>query len=835
MNARLTRTRAAGQSIPLIALLIVVLIGAVGLAVDVGNDYAQQRNTVRGTNAAALAGMNAMIQGVSDQAVGQVIQQSLKSNKIDGIYGQADDVAGSNQRIIQAHYLDSKGNYIGSCNIGSCVQVPTGATYIEVKVNGTVDTYFARVLQRPTLPVKAQAFAGRCPAVQGVYPIAIQSSTIANNKFKMPDDPNQQVKPYWDPAYQIPNYPTTLTKRRIYLKDNADAPGNFSYLRWQAAQKAGDATNLAAMIKIPGTLANGFEEVTPWPDPNSQPPIVNGKVVYPIKPGELNADDWLYGNSGFSGSKAVDDALQEHVRNDIMILPIVDPAIGQGVNTKFQVAGLGAFYLDGFGGNGANAWFDLVYVGSANSIACLSTPAVAAAKLGITAPVFLKPRWSRSQSSAPIAFEVIMDVSGSMSWNFAGQGNKGGSGAILQCEAVGNLAAENCNGGNDYWKTKEQRRIYVLKQALIQSGGFIDAMKNGDKMRIISFSTTKIDGGTTWYGVDEAAALKQSVLDAGKYNGDSYRTSGSTPGPQALQKATQILSSSPPPAPANGLSYRHVVIYLTDGVANVFLNGDWNYAKDVCPEFGGDERALNTARCQYDQDNYAANPKGERPISAMITQAGKLKKAYDDMQLFVVALANVNPLGLDEVASNPKMLYLATTPDLVKIILDQIRDKVEAPCTETGNPDYINFIDSGHTGTVTAPPPQPLGVHGYLKLYDQNYTPVNVPWTGTGADPRGSNQNYIPISQDGLGGKLGVEIPATSGLAPGIYHMQAYVYYKAAAPEGDGFSRKYDHIIVNGQVVQDKTFTLTPQDLLGASKLLDPVRLDLDPDAVLCK
>lgn len=106
MNARLTRTRAAGQSIPLIALLIVVLIGAVGLAVDVGNDYAQQRNTVRGTNAAALAGMNAMIQGVSDQAVGQVIQQSLKSNKIDGIYGQADDVAGSNQRIIQAHYLN---------------------------------------------------------------------------------------------------------------------------------------------------------------------------------------------------------------------------------------------------------------------------------------------------------------------------------------------------------------------------------------------------------------------------------------------------------------------------------------------------------------------------------------------------------------------------------------------------------------------------------------------------------------------------------------------------------------------------------------------------------
>jgi len=68
------RSSAPGQSIPLIALLIVVLIAMVGLSVDVGNTYAQQRNTVRATNAAALAGMTELIRSNSDQKAGQIIQ-----------------------------------------------------------------------------------------------------------------------------------------------------------------------------------------------------------------------------------------------------------------------------------------------------------------------------------------------------------------------------------------------------------------------------------------------------------------------------------------------------------------------------------------------------------------------------------------------------------------------------------------------------------------------------------------------------------------------------------------------------------------------------------------
>src|SRR5262245_62122168 len=83
MNARLVRSKASGQTLPLIALVIVVVIAMVGLAVDVGNTYAQQRNTVRSSNAAALSGMSTLIKNGSDTNVYNAIKFSLKSNGIE--------------------------------------------------------------------------------------------------------------------------------------------------------------------------------------------------------------------------------------------------------------------------------------------------------------------------------------------------------------------------------------------------------------------------------------------------------------------------------------------------------------------------------------------------------------------------------------------------------------------------------------------------------------------------------------------------------------------------------------------------------------------------------
>jgi hypothetical protein len=839
MSARLKRGRVDGQSIPLLALLIVVLIGAVGLAVDVGNDYAQQRNTVRATNAAALAGMNTLIRGGDDQAISNVIRQSLKSNNIDGVYDVGSGTVSSDQRIVRAYYLDAKGNYISSCIIGSCGSVPSTTTYIQVKVEGTVDTYFARVLQRPTLPVHAQAFAGRCAPVQGVYPIAVQSSTFDKNGFAPPTDPTKRILPYYNPAYQDPSNPTPLTMRRIYVNDDANSPGNFSWLKWKGAKNAGDTGELYNMVKYPGNLAEKFDEVTPWPATGQQAP-----TGYPVKPNEINTGDWVHVNTGVSitgGANGIGAALDEHVTlHDVMILPIVSPAVGQGIDGAFQVTGLGAFYMVGRGGNGADAWFDLVYIGEANSISCLSTPAVASNSLGVFGPVLFAPRWNLNQGPQPIAYEMIMDVSGSMSWNFGGQGSKNGSGATLQCEDVGNIPAVTCAGGDDFWKNEKERRIYVLKHALTDPGGFISSMKQGDQMRILAFSTDGISKGNKWYGKQDASALTTAVMNAGtvaKYGNDPYRTSGGTPGPQGIQAAAQVLANNRPPATTNGLEYRHVVIYMTDGVANVFLDGVWNFATDVCSEFNhqGDTRALNTPRCQYDQDGYPDSGHGRRPISAMIDQANRMKQNYDDMQLFVIALAQVNPFGLDQVASSPKMLYLAGQDGLVKSVLGDIINDINRPCTPSGGAAWADQIDAAHTANFTTGPNLPMGVYGYVYLKDDRGAPVNVPWVGGGADPR-PQQNMIPITQSTAngGGKLAFEIPPTVGLSAGVYHMTAYVNYKAAQPDGDGISRQYDQLKKNGESVAEVTFTLTPSDLLGSTLVLNPLRLDLNDSILLC-
>lgn len=843
MSARFLRTTQRGQSIPLIALLIVVLVGAVGLAVDVGNTYAQQRNTVRATNAAALSGMNALIQGGGDRDIGQVIQQSLRSNKIDGVYDDNGvDVRQTDQRLIQAYYLDSKGNYLATCTIGSCGSVPSGVTYIQVKVNGDVNTYFARVLDRPTLPVKAQAFAGRCSPIEGVYPIGVQSSNLDQNGFLPPQNPADL--PFYK-IYKDSNYPNGLTQRRIYLKDEANSPGNFSFLRWKAASNAGSGPEMISMMAGAGNLAEKFDEglvdnqgnVT-WPDPNSQAPTVAGKVVYPVKPHEINAGDWVYANSGLNiaGFKA---NVQEHIdRKDVMILPIVKPAVGTGTKATFQIAGLGSFYIVGQGGNGANSYFDMVYIGTANSIACLSTPAVTSSTLGINGAVFLKPRWGEPQAGQPIAYEIIMDVSGSMSWNFDGQGNENGSGKLLQCEQFGNIPAVGCNGSNDYWKNQNERRIFVLKDAMTRTGGFIDSLRTGDVMRIITFTTdsnnkVSVNTGPDWSS--NKSALKSTVMSAGTYKGNQYLTYGGTPGPSALNKAAAILQSSPPPAPANGQAYKHAVVYLTDGVANIFLDGTTNYAKDICPEYNGGAAALSTPRCQYDPPpDYRPNSQhGMRPITAMIAEAGKMKNSSDSLQLFVVALGQVNALGLDEVASDPKLVFPARSPDLVSRVLAEIKAKAEGPCIENTNPDWVSHIDQGHIPTL----PNltlPSGVYGYVYLYDANFTPVSLPWTGQGADPRGAATNAIPITQDGVGEQLSYSLPTQNGLIPGSYYYNGYVGYKAAAPDGDGVSRIYDQIKPGLTTQQYASFTLTPSQVLGASVVLDPLRLLLAGDKVVC-
>jgi hypothetical protein len=863
MNPRLFRAKSHGQSIPIIALIIVVLFAMVGLSVDVGNTYAENRSAVRGTNAAALAGMDKVIKGGDDSGVAAVIKASFKSN---GITAQLNPTIalGPGQRRILAYYLDSNGNPLGrACTIGNCGGVPSNVTYIQIKTEGTVDTYFARVVGQLTLPVKAQAFAGQCSPVKGVYPIAVNAADLDDNGFKPTSEADAMYGTYYDPNYQ-----TGLTGRRIWAKSNFGDPGSFSFMQWSSANNAGSAQSLADMMAGDGNLDLGFDEVvldppikdttghqnvTGWPDPNSKE-----AAGYPLLPHQLSDGDWIYGNPGWSAANAVDAALDFHITNHTVLnLPIVDRTIGGGSNTYMHFVRMGAFILRDYSHQGGgNAYFDLVYVGAASKTACLNTNVNQGLKgLGISGQVYVNPRWTEAQAPhQPIAYNIVLDVSGSMSWDFNGYGTYDGSNGScntcsvsnsikgdVQCESPTNpdpshlnKYTDRCLGGeNSAWKNQNERRIWVAKNAIYR---FIDSMDSNDMMRVIGFSGAQpgnASASPAWVvASDQAAkdALKATVRCMGVYPAGAacgvndpatYKTSGATPGPQALDKASKMFKASNgyvTKAP-NGADYKPAVIYLTDGVANYFLDGTLNTARDICSNISAAQAISTADPCQI---GTTAGGK-ERPITSMITVANTMKANVNDLSIYVIGLAQVPQTGLPRVANDPTMFFPATTPGYVDSILGVIRGQLTGDtCTPSGGYSWLQKIDAAHT--PASPPAPGNGVFGYAYIYDVN-----------GGIPKYT----LPIQHDPTTGNLSFVIlppdpsnAASTGITPGNYEMEAYVDYKG----DDGVTRQYDFFIdPNNLSERHRTqFSVTSASTIGASVPLPPIFMDLQSTVSVC-
>ena len=801
MNARLIRTRARGQSIPLIALMIVVLFGMVGLAVDVGNTYAEQRSTIRASNAAALVGMNTLISGGNDSTIYSAIVKSLESNGIRVAAPGAQPQPG--ERVLEANYLDASGNPLASCpTVGSCGTLkPTGAAYLRVNVGGRVDTFFARLVGQDTLPVNANAFSSRGPCATGVYPIVVRDSYLNENGFVQPDSR------YSDNIYK------NKTMKRVFLKDNATPNGGFSYVRWKADPRYGNSPELRNMLAGDGNLDEGFQEA-PWP--NSSEVSLPKPDVYPYKPGQLQPGDWVYGNSGLSNGGSSDE-LNWHIKNrTVLTLPIFDADNGRdGINGNYHISRLGAFLILGYGfqtqrdANGMKGWyFDMVYIGNASDCAVLVTNAPPTTNLGITGQVAFRPRAREiPQSRPPVAFTIVMDVSGSMSWTFDGKGWR--NGRAIQCTGTTN----NCSG-NDAWPVVSERRIYIAKQAL---KGFIDQMGPNDIMRIVSYSgdisspdpnrairdltdTYPTNGGINNSGwTSDKNALKSAVDKAGAVNNDPYRTSGLTPSAVGLAAGHQALDSAPPTSPATGEAYRKVVIFMTDGVANVFRDGTYNN--------GGKNCGSEVASCHVGYTN--SNPPVPKPITAMALEATSLKQKAT---IYTIALADVDQTGLPDTASAPNFPFFSHArvgSDLSGIFASISTDVKSGPCQPA------KVVGDGWQYTIAQENAAELSgltypIVGYVFLYDQSGNPL----------PNGKNK--APIQVDAQSGNL---IYQFSDLAPGTYQMEAYVGYKGA----DGISRVYQLIFNPNTQTSDTriTFNIDPSETLGRVVAMPLLQLDM--------
>ncbi|MFL5806734.1 MAG: pilus assembly protein TadG-related protein [Roseiflexaceae bacterium] len=793
MKARFVRNKAKGQSIPIIALMIVVLVAMVGMAVDVGQTYAEQRNTQRSANAAAIAGMNKLIGGGDDTTIAREIKSSLKSNNIIVAEGPE---AQSGERLMKAFYLDASGNALAGCpTVGSGCSAAAlrGTKYIKVTVTGKVDTYFARVVGRNDLPVGANAWAGR-GACLGIYPIAVPDQLLGPNGFINPDPGAGGT--YSDNTYR------NKTVMTIPMNDPANPSGGFGWLRWAAdagdKERGTNGTATEAMMTGPGNITGGFNEAD-WPKTNGL--NLPKPAGYPIDPGQINGGDWVYPNTGVSNASGITAQLDEHIANkDVLILPIWNDVQGGGNNATYHVSRLAAFLLISYKLTG-QGYFKVAYLGDAPECSSLTTPPKRDTNIGIGGQVLYRPRYKEVPSSRPpVQYEIILDVSGSMSWNYEGYGKRDGDSVL--CTGGTN----NCSGTGTPWSPKEERRIYFAKNAI---KAFIDQMGTKDVMQIVSFSGDPFKGGFSnsraineftnvypssgWSG--NAAVLKDAVDDAGKTDKNIYLTDGRTPSAVGISRGAQVFSSAPTKSPATNETYKRVVIFLTDGVANVKLNGS---APDytVTPGCGSEIPSCNVGT-------------SDMPINAAGSQASILKQYA---QIYVIAMAGVPATGLRTIASQTSAPFYSTSQnggDLQSIFDDIVQDVRQGNCVPLGGTAFEQFMKENEIGTSNR---GTLGFPtvGYATLKDEN--------GGTLPDGKGT----APIQIDTESGKLFYRF---DNLTPGIYQMSAFIAYKGK----DGISHEYDQIYNESTALADTTQTIIVDaaEALSSVVPIDPLHLDM--------
>lgn len=652
-------TRSRGQSIPLIALMIIVLFGMIGLAVDVGNTYAESRKVTGATNAASIIALNAYNTNtsISDQQLKTLIEQSLTGNGI---------TLAANRRL-EAFYLDSTGTPIVAIGNGS---KPTNASYIQVTVKGEVDTFFARLVGRPTLPVNATGYAGNCPPSNGVYPITLPASMIVNGAFNLTG-----VLPAEGGTATSGNY-RGFTWRRVYLNetkaggnDKDFIPGGqkANWLRWTSASWS--APELAAALSDDGTVGQKFEEVTPWPDASTPAPS-----VYPVEPGRINAGDWVNVVPGSKQAAGVVTALDALMNNATeLILPMFDSTAGSGTNAAMRISLMGRFVIKAYDTKGLNPYFDLIYLGPAGAgTACSSTPTMPE-KIGLNGAISYLPGYGTSTIGyMPRQYVVVLDVSGSMSMNIAGQGTFGGK--TIQCTGNG-VSVVDCSKSDSVrsgwaaaaWSVPSARRIYMAKNAIL---GLIDKMNipgntatynaayPSDQMSIVAFtadlesafnSPITFSAATAWTAANSNRdSLRAYVVGNGKTTGgagstsrkdgkeepDPYLVEGSTNGALGLYRASQLLSARPKTlvhTDGKTYTYRPVVVLLTDGISNNFFNatksttkgqgasGKSTITQGACNRMS-DTAVYNNVNCQLTSVSKLYNGM-ERPVSMMTVVA----------------------------------------------------------------------------------------------------------------------------------------------------------------------------------------------------------------------
>lgn len=657
----MTRLRTqAGQSIVLLAFTILIIIAFVGLSIDTGNAMARQRKIQAGANAASLSGMNMVSLHDTDAAVEAAIYKAMADNGITNFkqvytnppWNDSDD----DTVYFRAQYMDKDGTILTQ-DVGTqpnSIPINNGAQFVRVITSVDVKTNFSSVVGVPTYNVNARGIAGIGVCKQNVYPITFDQAYLTDNPSKGYVAPIISTNPDL-PASTFP----AESRFTVYRHpQTVGLSGNFLWLRWNGDQNNNPAGALANSLQYPGNILDGFAEA---PAPTGSK---NGKT-----PNELELGDWIAGDAGNSVSNDVMAALNFHISNKTrMILPVYDTTYGNGTNaayhaTKFvQVRLLNVSDL-----NGRNGYIEFGLVGE-NPYCPVPKPEPDPYKQSVKAQINEQLLWYKEDAGVKsYDLVIIQDYSASMGfkWDedtYTGYPNRRIDSAI---KTVNRFVEE----------------MLVTRKALGADNrvAYITFGPNNKAQTVVNFTKNTSDfKSATGYGV-------------ANYKFPSNTVSGYTPTAAGLSSAVTLLNGART-QDINKNPVKLAVLLVTDGLANVFIDGSKNGIANTQSQYNCTNPKKTIADLVYLSDPYwqancptAAMAPGIRPpiIAAVeVAQAARTNKSIVFYAVVVGYQAGRTPEDLKMNLIAPNNYAVATNEAQLLNVIGNITQELYYNCTD---------------------------------------------------------------------------------------------------------------------------------------------------------
>lgn len=309
-HAAAPRATERGQVLVLVVAGLAFMLGMVGLVIDGGYAFAQQRGSQNGADAAATAGALIIAENLPFRAAG------LTPPKTDGDVATAVNTAATNNLLgtVEAYYTDLPGNLLSPAVRVGDGNLPNAAWGVTTTATKTFNTFFSGLLglQSITATTSATVVAGYVEnaGAGNVLPITIPLNIIAcenNGNF-------QTIQP-----------PTVwpLNEHLILPLCKGPASGNIGWLDWNPP--AGGTQELIQAILNP-----------------SNPAIPVPSWQYVTSTGNVNAG-------------GVEDAINTYAGR-VVLLPFFDNAC-----TAPNAAANSACPAGSGTGNGQNNWYHMPY------------------------------------------------------------------------------------------------------------------------------------------------------------------------------------------------------------------------------------------------------------------------------------------------------------------------------------------------------------------------------------------------------------------------------------------------------------------------------------------